>query len=731
MPRNGSGVYSHPFPDVVEGTTIESAVFNGNTSDVEQDLNTPRPIVAGGTGANNAHDAMIALSGEIAMQGPVTNFDTFPFVAGSFWCNAVATAAPNANAFIGTCLVHGGDPRFMTLTARDVNAAPLGPVYVREKQTGAWSAWALQPGSTADLDAAYVNVTGDNMTGALQVSTPGLAGYNWSAGGPYALQLIDTTPAGASGPQLLFGDVTFGPWAGIKGSLQNGTGPAGSLSFQTRDAVAGTPITERMAIYQSGQVNIPTGIVSTSPATGALTVAGGVGISGQLSVAGPGVFNNRLYCVNDTGITITASAGPNPNKHLRCDGAGNLQVLNSGYSSGIVTITDAGTIYASSALYAVDHIVAGSAGTTGTYYFGNTGTISLSYSGINFSLIGAAANAGAFVISPANFYLRGTDAAATGPSALFFNGSGTKYLGYDGANFNLAGGGLNISTGGSCLLTGDGTNALIRTAGAFFVQNAAGTTNYAVIQNGVATFNGAVVAQSYNAQRNDGSYGLYINAPSYRNWGFACKTNGELTIDDITGGTSRLNIPLNGYIQAGQGYNCRSGLVGPFGGNAFNMQYTGASAMQLWVDNSNLGIITVTSDYRIKKDVIDLPGMWDTVKALRPIKYTQAQYTPQIEIAHQLKLAKDAREFAEKVAKDGGEPLPAVPPPEPMFIADDVERWGFIAHELQETLVPSAATGVKDSPDHVQSPNPFTLIAALTKALQEAMARIEALEAAP
>jgi len=31
MPRNGSGVYSHPFPDVVEGTTIESAVFNGNT----------------------------------------------------------------------------------------------------------------------------------------------------------------------------------------------------------------------------------------------------------------------------------------------------------------------------------------------------------------------------------------------------------------------------------------------------------------------------------------------------------------------------------------------------------------------------------------------------------------------------------------------------------------------------------------------------------------------------
>src|SRR4249919_3274082 len=105
MPRNGSGVYSHPFPDVVEGTTIESAVFNGNTSDVEQDLNTPRPIVAGGTGANNAHDAMIALSGEIALQ-VVTNYDSFPWVNGSFYSAPGATAAPNpSNYFSGICYI--------------------------------------------------------------------------------------------------------------------------------------------------------------------------------------------------------------------------------------------------------------------------------------------------------------------------------------------------------------------------------------------------------------------------------------------------------------------------------------------------------------------------------------------------------------------------------------------------------------------------------------------------
>ena len=45
MPRDGSGIYSKPFPDVVPGTPIESAVYNGFVNDVEGDLNAARPIV--------------------------------------------------------------------------------------------------------------------------------------------------------------------------------------------------------------------------------------------------------------------------------------------------------------------------------------------------------------------------------------------------------------------------------------------------------------------------------------------------------------------------------------------------------------------------------------------------------------------------------------------------------------------------------------------------------------
>ena len=185
-------------------------------------------------------------------------------------------------------------------------------------------------------------------------------------------------------------------------------------------------------------------------------------------------------------------------------------------------------------------------------------------------------------------------------------------------------------------------------------------------------------------------------------------------------------MEYNGYVNLGVGMNSRAGINGTFNSPnaAFNTCWTGG-VLQVWVDATLMGNMSWTSDYRIKKDVVDLTSTWEAVRALRPVQYTQAQYTPQPEKKRKLEDALKAREMELDVpqAKEGSEF-------EPMFAANDAKQWGFIAHEVQETLLPTAAVGVKDQEDCIQSLNVGPIVAALTKALQEAMARIEALEAA-
>jgi hypothetical protein len=146
-----------------------------------------------------------------------------------------------------------------------------------------------------------------------------------------------------------------------------------------------------------------------------------------------------------------------------------------------------------------------------------------------------------------------------------------------------------------------------------------------------------------------------------------------------------------GGVYSGVGYRGKYGMTGGYDGYWHNHYYTGGFEYVL-VNDTLMGAITWQSDYRIKRNVRPLDSMWEKVKSLNPIKYNHAKF----------------REFVED---------------------DDVERWGMFAHELQEKLVDSAAIGHKDEDKVIQSVNPLTVIAALTKALQEAMLRIEALEA--
>lgn len=58
MPRSGGGVYTLPAGSVIaNGDVSDAADLNTPLADIEADMNTPRPVVAGGTGADNAADA--------------------------------------------------------------------------------------------------------------------------------------------------------------------------------------------------------------------------------------------------------------------------------------------------------------------------------------------------------------------------------------------------------------------------------------------------------------------------------------------------------------------------------------------------------------------------------------------------------------------------------------------------------------------------------------------------
>src|SRR6185369_1085132 len=101
--------------------------------------NAPRPVIAGGTGANNVRDARINLGAEAAAI-KVTNYDSHVFESGSFYSQPGATSEPVGSNVSGSAVIINSDPNYITLAARD-NATGLS--YVRHKTAGVWSAWFL------------------------------------------------------------------------------------------------------------------------------------------------------------------------------------------------------------------------------------------------------------------------------------------------------------------------------------------------------------------------------------------------------------------------------------------------------------------------------------------------------------------------------------------------------------------------------------------------------------
>jgi hypothetical protein len=363
--------------------------------------------------------------------------------------------------------------------------------------------------------------------------------------------------------------------------------------------------------------------------------------------------------------------------------------------------------------------------TTGALFFGNTAGKYLYYDGTSYSLTGGVLNVGNGSVTAygnmvaQNGYLQSILSGTPGQGLVHFGNTGTKYLKYDGTNFSFTGGTVIsnsdfVSTGntiaygflmagggaggagtvyfgntGARYLNYDGTN--FNLAGSRL--NATGGLSIDMTVDGWSQFiinrsTGANAGCLYLQNGNDGNSSLGILNAAGNTWAHRFMGSGAY----VAGGRCSLGI----------GFANRAGMSGAYGGTTMNFNWTGA--LYAWADDFNIGQVAFVCDYRAKRDVEPIPSTWEQVKALNPITYRYRDY---------------------------GETKDAEGNTAPLFRKSDDLQWGFLAHELQETLLPTAATGKKDEENVVQSPNFLAIIAALTKALQEAMARIEALEARP
>ena len=284
--------------------------------------------------------------------------------------------------------------------------------------------------------------------------------------------------------------------------------------------------------------------------------------------------------------------------------------------------------------------------------------------------------------------------------------------GFNSSNGIATSPGIYVSNGSG---VADGVN------GAFISQNAAGNATTTIFSNGSATFAGGVAGDYFFAGRNTTDANLLSAAFGY--------TNTTTTLVKGTGiflGTSLGNA--NGAVPDGTNLRLLTDGSAYFGGNLlvnttsaialgkaslefYGQTQNGLALKSTWNGNNatyvafinhantSIGQIFCTttsttygtsSDYRLKENVVDITDGIARVKQLSPKRFN--------------------------------------------FIADaDTTVDGFIAHEAQ-TVVPEAVIGTKDEVDDdgnavMQGIDKSKLVPLLTAALQEAIAKIETLEA--
>jgi hypothetical protein len=206
------------------------------------------------------------------------------------------------------------------------------------------------PTHTGTVGASLINSSGNVLSTGLSVfGSINSTGFintsaNISAGGNVTVaNLIVSTGAGQFSGQFNESSTTSGVFVGNASP----SAPTPRVGFFNGNSTQNwqidnnfgtfrwfTPGVVRMSLDARGNLsvfNFANINITSGSADSALQIVG------NISRGGAG-FHDFLR------VTSTASGATNPNKHLRLDGTGNLQIINSAYSSTILSLTDAGIL---------------------------------------------------------------------------------------------------------------------------------------------------------------------------------------------------------------------------------------------------------------------------------------------------------------------------------------------------------------------------------------------------
>ena len=205
------GVYSTPAgTHGTPNTTILSAAYNGNVDDVAVDLNTPRPIVAGGTGATTPAGAVTAL-GAVAKAGDtMTGHLTLPVTPAA--ANAVRKdyvdaadalkVAKAGDTISGSLSIGSG------LVVSSLGADISGKVWHRGNAAGDFGSIFTAPGYGLQVQAG----TGSGDVSFLVTNAAGSVNY-FSVRGDGDAQFRNNVTVGVAG-NIYLGNASYGPWIG-------------------------------------------------------------------------------------------------------------------------------------------------------------------------------------------------------------------------------------------------------------------------------------------------------------------------------------------------------------------------------------------------------------------------------------------------------------------------------------------------------------------------------------